>query len=442
MTSLLQSPASPALELAYSLPNGERITRKLGEGESVVIGSDTSADLRLEAADIARMHCMVRVHDGQAIVRDCYSSAGTFVNDERIRETVLHYDSQVRVGSNVINVRVGRPRSAALSSPVIHATERLAPAERETLHEQPERPCSIPSFLDGNELQAELDQAHAEIAVLRERLRIMEKTVAESQSDPLHDEMVELLRAEVFELQSALAEREPVAAPRIEHAGNETGDDDAPLDQGEVDRLVARLEQLLGELQERDEQVALLNDLLQAAEEANRADQEERSQLDGWVADIERRFSQREQEWAAEREKLLKKAAGVQPEKIPVEALPAADEGSVRAESLQRVANGLREQIAQLQSELEASRQRNQQLEQEVENIRGSFSREEAVKLCQERAEIARMRRELELRRQEVDSRRSETRSLREQLLQDEPEPRKGSLGSRVARLWNLIDGR
>ena len=114
--------------------------------------------------------------------------------------------------------------------------------------------------------------------------------------------MIELLRAEVMDLQTALAERDQADTNPPPPAGSVAADDVLP--QADAEKLVARLEQLLLELQERDNQIATLTELLEAAETACRAEREERSQLDAWLKDIEERFGYREQEWRVQQDKL------------------------------------------------------------------------------------------------------------------------------------------
>ena len=51
----------------------------------------------------------------------------------------------------------------------------------------------------------------------------------------------------------------------------------------EVEKLVVRLEELLAELDGKDEHIQVLQDLVLASETANQAEQEEREQLTKWL---------------------------------------------------------------------------------------------------------------------------------------------------------------
>src|SRR5262249_20519762 len=99
-------------------------------------------------------------------------------------------------------------------------------------------------------------------------------------SDPFRHETLELLRAEVSQLEQELADRDARLAELTAAvtAGESAGGDHAESSPDTL-ALVARLEQLLDELERKDERTAALEEMLRVAEEASRAEQEERCQI-------------------------------------------------------------------------------------------------------------------------------------------------------------------
>ncbi|HET9934257.1 MAG TPA: GGDEF domain-containing protein [Polyangiaceae bacterium] len=73
------------------------------EGESVLVGRDNGAQLRLDDDTVSREHARIRVEEGQAYVEDLRSLNGTFVNERRIDAvTVVRDGDQLRFGDNTI----------------------------------------------------------------------------------------------------------------------------------------------------------------------------------------------------------------------------------------------------------------------------------------------------------------------------------------------------
>ena len=303
----------------------------------------------------------------------------------------------------------------------------------------------------GLELELQLQAAKNEIQILTERIaRTRTVPTAEPEVDPFRDEMIELLRMEVDELQRVLSEREQTAAPTAYLSDNSA--EQSSLEDTEL--LVGRLEQLLDELQQKDEQVALLHTLLETAEDANRAEQEEREQLNAWVPDIEKRFAQRELEWQTQYEKLKADNLRITTERDRAESAAIADTDSAKLEAVQRLARELRMESESLRQQLVKTAKENEHLRREIQSVQATVSREEVVRLARERAELARMRHELESHTQADDDKASRSeqsvdtniRVLRQHLLevheQEKLEREQRSLSSRIAGLWKRIDGR
>lgn len=477
MPSTLNAAPIALAELIFQPPGSDRIMRALREGDNLVVGSDASADVQLAVHGVARTHCMIHVEDGRVFVRDCYSSTGTLVDDIPISRARIDHDAMIRVGDTVMRLRIlsaerreTAPEPSVVRKPVTARPVADAPAARRepppsiiapspndlpsTAAVSPQPPVADAGRVDRQELEAarhELVAIRAENDVLRDRLRILEKNAVAphpSEPDPFQEEMIELLKSEVQDLQSALAEA-LAGAPR--EIGATGGQVESALAHGgltssaELDSLEERLEQLLAELQERDEQVMMLNDLLQSAEDATRAEQDERRQLQSWVSDIEQRFSQREGEWQAERDRLIEQCAAAESERGRLESALAAGSDGIREATLQKIVEDLRKQVADLNTELDGARAAGTALQKELESARQSTTREEEVRLAMERAELSRLRFEIESQKRELEKQPpagARQRSRVERTADPSSKSRDSSLGNRVARLWGLIDGR
>ncbi len=353
------------------------------------------------------------------------------------------------------------PFSQRESKPVTFGGPRKADAEAEMpVTPQPaslivpfSAPKGSPPEESGSQtirrLESQLKQANAEIGALKDRLEFAVTQVPLSGADPWQDEMIGLLRAEVVELQTALAEK------NLENSGSSNSGEDLPADSvshDESERLIERLEQLLLELHQRDEQVELLNDLLEAAENANRAEQEERQRINVWVSDIENRIGRQEEEWQAERQKLQETIEKLTAARDRAEATIAADTAMERNEGIQRVINGLRDEVETLRGELSQSTASCVELRRGLDEANRKDFREEAVQIAQERAELARLRYEIETSRQppskhvETSDSNLRFRALREHLneIHDKEKDIRANakLGSRISRLWTLLERR
>ncbi|MEZ6060402.1 MAG: FHA domain-containing protein [Planctomycetaceae bacterium] len=448
-------------------PNGQRETRELRTGESIFVGSEPSAELCIDGPGISAAHCMLRADESSVSVKDCYSESGTFVNGQRVSDVQLRSHAEVRVGDFRLLVRFSNlastgdsadepfddgsvhaePQCSALAK--APAGEPKAAENRMHVKDTPLPETSAPAAKTlAKVLQEQLERANAEIEVLRDRLQFAASHAVVAEPDPERDETISLLREEVVELQAALAARDQAAVS----ASAVTRDDADTIDRDEAERLVCRLEQLLQELQQKDEQTAMLTELLEAAEEANSAQEQERSHLDSWISDIEKRFGDREQEWQAAIDRQQQTIAKLTIERNQAEASLTSSASNAQVEVLQRSLQTQREEAESLHRNLEAAERENKRLQRELDDLGKSVSREEAVRLCQERAELARQRQELQLqceqKAQPVAAKDSTERfqALRSHLKdiheQEERERQERSLSGRLSRLWQRLEGR
>lgn len=84
-------------------------------GPSVLAGRHSDADLRLPLCDVSRRHCRFEYDQGDWHVVDLCSRNGTFVNEQRIEEAVVHQGDRVRIGNFVFEVTEAVSQRAELS---------------------------------------------------------------------------------------------------------------------------------------------------------------------------------------------------------------------------------------------------------------------------------------------------------------------------------------
>ncbi len=454
-TSVASRASVAVLELTG--PGGHRETRDIRSGESLFVGSEDSAELRITGPDISPAHCMLRADNTFVTVRDCYSESGTFVNGQKISELRLRGNAEVSIGAFRLTITFRHPQPlplVAAPSSTARAAAEMPPLRRtndaqdaEHRAESFSEPIASVANEETAELREQLARAKSEVEVLRDRLKFAAPAAADADTDPYKDEVIELLRTEVVELQAALATRsEPqTAIVSPDH-------DDDSISRDEAERLVGRLEELLQELTQKDEQILLLTQLLEAAEAGDTARDEERQHLDAWVRDIEQRFVQRESEWQAKLDKQQGTIAKLTVERNMAEASLTSSASNAQLEVLQRSLKTQREETETLRQRLEESEHNGRRLKRELDDLGRSVSREEAVRLCQERAELARQRQELELqsaqREVPADAEESTVRfqALRQHLkeihLQEQQQRQDNSLASRLSKLWHRLEGR
>lgn len=71
----------------------------------IVIGRN-GTDLELNDAEVSRWHCSIEVKEKVIRLRDLDSTNGIYLDDEKVRVAELQHESQFRIGSSVLQVRV------------------------------------------------------------------------------------------------------------------------------------------------------------------------------------------------------------------------------------------------------------------------------------------------------------------------------------------------
>lgn len=74
-------------------------------GSLAIVGRDEECDLVLEGETVSRHHCEIR-REGVAYFLKDVSRNGTFVNNERILQRQLNHGDQIRIGGNLLLVKL------------------------------------------------------------------------------------------------------------------------------------------------------------------------------------------------------------------------------------------------------------------------------------------------------------------------------------------------
>lgn len=354
--------------------------------------------------------------------------------------------------------------------------EMAAPESRDgVLRSQPPLPSSglfSDTPVNLPELQqalAELEQAHAEIEVLQERLETVSYNSRQA-FETYHQETIDLLREEVLTLQAELS-RTQQNQGATQPTGRSTAFTGQPVDYEangspwnppeemhdpvEVERLVERLETLLHELQSKDENIQLLQDLVLAAESANQAEQEEREHLSRWLSEFESRFDLIADEWSAEKTVLLQKIGQLEYQRDEAQQALSAKSSQTQIEALHRLNQSFRQQIQERDSELERYRAEQAVLKAKLHQAEQNTSPEQEVQLARERARLARLQHELEVKKQKLHANELNSepkapenhlsdlkiREFREEMRgASKTSTASSSLSARLASLWGRLN--
>ena len=67
-------------------------------GKALNIGRDSNSEIHIDSKDISRKHAQLIIYERSALLFDCYSTNGTFVNGEKITKRMLHPGDIVSFG--------------------------------------------------------------------------------------------------------------------------------------------------------------------------------------------------------------------------------------------------------------------------------------------------------------------------------------------------------
>lgn len=119
----------------------EGTTRTLRDGELILIGRATTADLRLHDPAVSRMHCRIFVEGTVVTVKDAGSSTGTLVNGNTITLQTLQPGDSIRLGETQLQLQLDTVEED-LTQAVKPDPQQQKPKPRKTEKRQ-QRPASL-----------------------------------------------------------------------------------------------------------------------------------------------------------------------------------------------------------------------------------------------------------------------------------------------------------
>ena len=112
----------------------KRVSRVEIAQQPITIGRSSHNDIVLRDERISRDHCIIEIADGCVKVRDLGSRTGTYVNNSRITEAILHHHDRISIGPFVLVFRDTEGAFAAelLNSPAPAATSSTVGDEQQS----------------------------------------------------------------------------------------------------------------------------------------------------------------------------------------------------------------------------------------------------------------------------------------------------------------------
>ncbi len=471
-----------AVKLVAWHPNGSKRSFDLGSEHGVFIGRSSNCGLQLEGADISDIHCRIGLEDGQLWVQNWMSAKPTLLNGEQVTsKTQVGQGAIIEVGP--YSIQIAQPDAAEknCTESNFETVDMALQFEREELEEDPfagETGDEQPRWQtesaelafehqpdDQPKMQTVAQRVETKIAPADEVASQSEQVAVEEQLedcgfDFFADEgleetydraTVELLQAEIDDLRTALAAHDAEVASEPTQIAEGPADEQAEA----PDQVLQRMQELIDEANRADERVMILEEMLHAAEDANRAEVEERSHLEAWVGDIEKRVGQREQEHQAEQDALRQRLSDsehdiaklhqkLQQAAADIHSAPAQYEETI--EGLQTNNQDLQDRLADAEKDL---RSMQQKLANQVDQTELAL-REERAKIAKEHAEVSRMKFEFaqkvkeleEIPTAETDPSSQSLRDHRQHLRQmsEKRKQESNTLSSRLKSLWKRVE--
>lgn len=121
---------------------------KFGPGD-YFLGRGPECHIRFNSDWVSRQHCLLRVTDCQATVRDLGSRNGTLVNGQLLgQEQILAEGDQIQVGPVVFEVHLDRPPSEpTVPTPAPSELFRSSDSDSSSSGEPPLDSTVLPPFL-------------------------------------------------------------------------------------------------------------------------------------------------------------------------------------------------------------------------------------------------------------------------------------------------------
>lgn len=453
---------------------------QLQPNEGVFVGKSSNCRVQLAGEGLSPIQCRIELDGGTVWVQDWMSESGTLVNGKAIDTKVeLAETDVIQIGTHEIRlsneqtvVNADKPSDETYPEHIAASPQQIAHLAAEqhadvNVHDETEslrnETISIPNDRLGAGTASSREEPAAEPLDVNPTPPLIDSESMDLDADffdfeeeETYDrETVALLHAEIEDLQAALAQRDAERALSEQAPGPANSES---ID-ANSDTMLQRMQQLIDEANRSDERVAILEEMLCAAEVASRSEQEERNQLEAWVGDIEKRIGQREDEHKAEINalRLRIKEAGNEQERLQKQLRLTAGGGRA-PEHFEEALENLQSRNTELQTKFEECEKERATLErrlkQQAEEAERSL-RDERVALAQEQAKVSRMRFELSNKLTDIeeipksdnqaDNETSQKiRVLREHLReiheQEKQEAKEASIATRLSKLWKRVE--
>jgi pSer/pThr/pTyr-binding forkhead associated (FHA) protein len=91
----------PRIHVKYTDPNGQPADLILAD-KPITIGRSPDADIITLDERASRMHCGIRLWDGEYYIKDLKSKNGTYLNNERVEMAKIKPGDKIRLGNTVL----------------------------------------------------------------------------------------------------------------------------------------------------------------------------------------------------------------------------------------------------------------------------------------------------------------------------------------------------
>jgi len=458
-------------------------------GASVFVGSGSNCKIQLLDESVQQLQCMLLLQDDNVLTIQDWNTGTTFLNDNLVsEETNVRSGDVITVGpcclTAVLDAEFHHGFAVELlGESAFYSTDENT-TEDDTVNEDAAENTDLNIDLNGKEESAisfdvgddpvQEDDQEADTGFKYD-------FDADLKEDPLADNNIVLKHltdkgdfdsastsVEVEQLRFELADRD--AQITILRQQVASAREASTVDESDTLKLVSRLEELLGELNSSDKRVQGLEELLRVSEDATMAEREERSQINKWLTEVEKRIGQREAEAQAEIASLTRQVQMAKRNtnviQTQFESMSAVSAGTKHEEDALAALN---KQVEALRTNLQEANDQNRELvkrsvlsdddidfrtkmfeaQDELAKVRLEASKERAA-MARRHAELESIRDELEMRVNKPVSNSSDgdarIRALREHLKDIHAEEKaakakekSNSLGGRIANLLTRL---
>ncbi|MGA0333626.1 MAG: FHA domain-containing protein [Kiritimatiellia bacterium] len=94
---------SSQLRIRYTDPDG-KLTELILADKAITVGRSPDADIITLDERASRMHCSIRIWDGEYYVKDLKSKNGTYLNHQRVEMAKIKPGDKIRLGNSILHV--------------------------------------------------------------------------------------------------------------------------------------------------------------------------------------------------------------------------------------------------------------------------------------------------------------------------------------------------